>query len=290
MIEKSGAGSLHRALEELNGSTSREERLAQDPLGLVHGFESPHDQEIAALCAAQLAYGRVSLFRPILVRLFDRMRERGGPRAYLEDFEGAVERKRLAGLDYRWTRSEDWVLFLGSLSDFLGEEKSLKAAFESRWRSGLSLRECLESVVVSLRKRAEDRFGREALPRGTRYFLVAPSGGSACKRWMLFLRWMVRPADGVDLGLFEIPASELVVPLDTHVARTGRLLGLTKRKDASWRTARELTDALVKFNADDPVRFDFALAHLGISGGCKGQKGLAVCQGCAVHSFCRAPC
>ena len=231
----------------------------------------------------------MDLFLPVLVRLFDRMRQKGGPRSYLEAFEPAVEQTALGDLNYRWTRGSDWVLFLGALADFLHEEGSLKAAFESRWQNGFSLKECLESVVVSLREKAESRHEAGALPRGTRYFLVAPSGGSACKRWMLFLRWMVRPADGVDLGLFEIPPSSLVVPLDTHVARTGRLLGFTQRKDASWRTALDLTDALRELNSEDPVGFDFALAHLGISGGCKGQKGLIVCQSCAVHSFCQAP-
>ncbi len=127
-------------------------------------------------------------------------------------------------------------------------------------------------------------------PRGLRYLLPSPDGGSACKRWNLFLRWMVRPPrEGVDLGIWTTwsPAG-LVMPLDVHVHRVSRFLGLTTRNDTSWRTAEAITDALRRLDPEDPVRFDFALAHLGISGDCRGHHDPEVCASCPLEPVCTA--
>ncbi|MEM6929588.1 MAG: DUF2400 family protein, partial [Myxococcota bacterium] len=124
------------------------------------------------------------------------------------------------------------------------------------------------------------------LPRGLRMFLPRPSDGSATKRWWMILRWLVRRPDGVDRGLWTSRApSELVIPLDTHVLRIARYVGLTARKDGSLRTALEITAGLRAIDPDDPVRFDFALAHLGISGGCKGRPD-PVCRPCPLRGLC----
>jgi uncharacterized protein (TIGR02757 family) len=101
---------------------------------------------------------------------------------------------------------------------------------------------------------------------------------------------MVRPRrEGIDLGLWTTrrPA-ELVVPLDTHVLRLSRFLGLTARTDGSLRTALEVTARLRELDPDDPVRFEFALAHLGISGACKGYRHAEVCPTCPLQTVCVA--
>jgi uncharacterized protein (TIGR02757 family) len=106
----------------------------------------------------------------------------------------------------------------------------------------------------------------------------------------MFLRWMIRsPREGIDLGLWTTrsPAA-LIVPLDTHVLRIARFVGLTARRDDSLRTALEVTDGLRRFDPDDPVRFDFALAHLGISGACRGHRDPEVCPSCPLTSVCTA--
>ena len=244
---------------------------------------------MAALCGAQIAYGRVDLFLPVLDRLFAEMKRLGGPRNFVLNGLEEPDESFWNALSYRWTRGGDWKIFLAALGDFLQKEGSLKEAFESRWNETEDLGACVEGVVEGLRQGASVATSGHPLSRGTRYFLVSPSGGSACKRWMLFLRWMVRPADGVDLGLFDLPASELIMPLDTHVLRIGRFLGLVQRKDASWRTAMSLTQAMKKMDPQDPTRFDFALAHVGISSGCTGFRGDAPCAACSISTLCRAP-
>nr|MBP9121411.1 TIGR02757 family protein [Ignavibacterium sp.] len=88
--------------------------------------------------------------------------------------------------------------------------------------------------------------------------------GSACKRMNLFLRWMVRK-DELDFGLWkEISTSKLVIPVDTHIARISRSLNLTKRKNADWKMAEEITLNLKRFDAEDPIKYDFAICHIGI--------------------------
>ena len=79
------------------------------------------------------------------------------------------------------------------------------------------------------------------------------------------------------------------MPVDTHVLRIGQFLGLTKRKDASWKTAVDITKSLKSLDAADPTRFDFALAHVGISSGCAGKRGLAACGNCAICAIFRDP-
>lgn len=122
---------------------------------------------------------------------------------------------------------------------------------------------------------------------GTRFSLPDPLEGAACKRWRMFLRWMVR-SDWPDLGLWtRYPASSLIIPLDTHVARTAKRIGLCARKSPDGRMACEITDALRKLDGEDPLRFDFAISHLGILGDCAGRPGLYACEACPLKAFCQ---
>jgi uncharacterized protein (TIGR02757 family) len=118
------------------------------------------------------------------------------------------------------------------------------------------------------------------------FFFPSPAAGSACKRLCMYLRWMVRPADGIDLGLWkEVSPAKLVIPVDTHIHRIGRSLGLTARRQADWRTAREITAALRLLDPDDPVKYDFSLCHLGISEGCDGTV-KSLCRECPIRELC----
>ena len=103
---------------------------------------------------------------------------------------------------------------------------------------------------------------------GVAYFFSRPSSGGACKRLNLFLRWMVR-IDRVDLGLWSrVRPAQLIVPLDTHVIRVGRCLGLTRLATPGWRMAADITRALRALDPRDPVKYDFSLCHLGMMSAC----------------------
>jgi uncharacterized protein (TIGR02757 family) len=103
----------------------------------------------------------------------------------------------------------------------------------------------------------------------------------------MYLRWMVRPDDGIDLGAWRnVSPAKLLIPVDAHIQRICRLLGFTARKQADWKMAQEITAALRRFDPLDPVKYDFSICHLGISEGCDGEGGSA-CAGCVLQGFCR---
>ncbi|MDR7513161.1 MAG: DUF2400 family protein, partial [Armatimonadota bacterium] len=121
---------------------------------------------------------------------------------------------------------------------------------------------------------------------GVQFFFPRPSSGSGCKRINLFLRWMVR-RDAVDLGVWRaIPPSKLVIPLDTHVIRVGQCLGLTRYRTPGWRMAAEITRSLRQCDPADPVKYDFALCRLGMSGECRFGRPRAL-RSCRFAGRCR---
>lgn len=130
--------------------------------------------------------------------------------------------------------------------------------------------------------------GSSRLPEDSylRFLFPSPSGGSACKRLCMFLRWVVRPDDGIDLGLWKnVKPSELVIPVDVHISRIARFLGLATRTSADWKMAMEITTSLRLLDPEDPVKYDFSLCHLGISEGCDGRGG-EICSTCPVSRHC----
>jgi uncharacterized protein (TIGR02757 family) len=98
---------------------------------------------------------------------------------------------------------------------------------------------------------------------------------------------MIRPADGIDLGLWPLDPAILVCPVDTHIHKLSRNLGFTRRKDVSFRTAQEITRALARFDPADPVKYDFSLCHLGMLQRCPSRRDPARCEGCGVQPVCR---
>lgn len=281
---------LHRTLERLAVAPDRLARIHNDPVGFVHRYDRPEDQEIAGLLASGLAYGRVASFAPKIVALLDRADACGGPRTWVDRFE-PTEEAWLHGFQYRWNRGADHLLLLAGLRDLLAQHGSLGSLVQ-REPTETDLIPGLSRFISALR---EAVLGVPGAPptlkqasHGLRYLLPDPAGPSAAKRIHMYARWMVRPADGVDLGTWShLSAADLVMPMDTHVHRIATLVGLCTRPTADRRAAQELTAALRAFDAHDPVRYDFALAHLGISAGCKGRHHPAICPTCPLQPLCR---
>jgi len=127
---------------------------------------------------------------------------------------------------------------------------------------------------------------RARTPLGVCYFFPRPSAGSGCKRLNLFLRWMVRH-DALDLGVWSrISPAKLIVPLDTHVIRVGRCLRLTKYVSPGWPMARQITASLRALDPDDPVKYDFALCHLGMMNACGFGRSQRDAQ-CPLRGLCQ---
>ncbi|MBX2800966.1 MAG: TIGR02757 family protein [Myxococcales bacterium] len=285
-------------LERLIDSTALAQRRQADPVSFVHRFDDPRDQEVAAVVAGTLAYGRVAAFRVVLDQIFALADEEGGPRRWVDAFDPEVHGKPLRPLVYRWNRGVDWVLLIAGLSQLYRGSDSLEELLPSADRSTDDTVEALNILVTSIRDAVvgvADACGVQVgtfaeLPRGLRTLLPRPAEGSATKRWWMILRWLVRrPTYGIDLGLWQTrDPAHLVVPLDTHVLRVSRFLGMTGRNDGSLRTALEVTAALRAIDPRDPVRFDFAMAHLGISGQCRGRRHRPICATCPLDPVCTA--
>jgi len=280
-VEAARARALAEHLAAVERLAATEANLARDPVRFPRAYRAaggePADIEIAAFVAAQLAYGRVDLFGPVIARLLAVTDRYGGPAAYVRAFD-AERAAALDGLVYRWNRPQDFVLLFRTLQRVYSERGSLGALFAPG-----PVARSLGDAIDALRAHAPAE-----TTRGFRTWLAHPADGSACKRHLMLLRWMVR-REGVDLGMWtHLSPADLVIPLDTHVMRVSRFLGLTARADPSWRTAEEVTAALRAIDPEDPVRFDFALAHLGISGACRGRRDAEVCPGCPLDRICAA--
>jgi uncharacterized protein (TIGR02757 family) len=300
------AAALRPLLERLDATLDRTARLAADPVELPRRYTSPADQEVAGLLAACLAYGRADLFKPILVRLLDQLGP--SPAASVDGFAAALDAgaaspagppevtsllERFAWFRYRFNQPADLAALLAAVGHLRRRHGSLgvrfAVLFDASGGGPAAVRPALAALAAELRQAppvAALLRGRGL--RGLRHLLPDAAGPGAAKRWNLYLRWMVRGPDAVDLGAWRaIPRSALLVPLDTHVHRVARRIGLTRRADPGWRTAEEITAGLRLVDAEDPVRHDFALCHLGMSGACPPRLTPAHCAACPLVSACR---
>lgn len=241
-------------LDTLYVRYNRKRFIHPDPLELVHRYADPREREIVGLIASALAYGRVGqILRSVQIVL---LKLSPSPAQYLHRARRDTMIHDFEGFKHRFTTGSDLVALLDGLKRVLDRHGSLEACFLSR------LDPASPTVLPAL-----SGFSEELSGDGRSGMLVpAPERGSACKRLNLFLRWMAR-SDEVDLGVWKnVPASKLIIPLDTHMHRISRQLGLTRSNRPDMRTAIEVTDRFRSVAPEDPVRYDFALTRLGIRG------------------------
>jgi uncharacterized protein (TIGR02757 family) len=275
------------SLDAMLQQADRAGHMTRDPIELVHRYSRPLDQEVVGLLASSVAYGRVDLFKPRLAKLLERFGP--SPSEFARNASPREIMLATADFNYRMTGPGDIGALLaagGSAQNRFGSIGSLaRQCFDV---SDGSLREALDRMVSTLWQIDLQAFiGQKKLSRRLAHLVASPGGSSACKRLNLYVRWMVRGPDGVDLGLWNLPTSALVIPLDTHVHRISRFLGLTRRTDLSWRTAEDITARLRHLDPEDPVKYDFALSHLGISGGCPSRRDALKCAGCPLKPICK---
>ncbi len=224
--------------------------VSPDPLQFLYRWESLADREIAALLGACFAYGNVKAIIKNLDGILSRMKN---PYAYVLTCTPAKLKKDFKGFKYRFTTEEELCTFLLAMRDILEKEGSLQM--------------CFLAGVLPEDTNAINGLTRLANALRARGFVGSlvpdPAKGSALKRLNLFLRWMVRQ-DEVDPGGWDVPPRLLIVPLDVHMHRCARALGLTARNAADMKTALEITHSLAKFCPEDPVKYDFCITRFGI--------------------------
>jgi uncharacterized protein (TIGR02757 family) len=231
--------------------------IGPDPISISHRFSLKQDIEISGFFAALFAWGNRTT---IINKSLGLMHCMGGtPYAFVMDPD-PEKMRALLSFRHRTFNATDILYLLEFLQHHYRLHDSLETAF-SQWMD-----EADETVEKGLAGFYPYVFSLPDAPSRTRKHIASPEKGSTCKRLAMYLRWMVRSDDkGVDFGIWKkIRPSQLVCPVDLHVARVARRFGLITRNQADWATVLELTDHLRRFDPQDPVKYDFALFALGV--------------------------
>lgn len=263
--------------------------LSSDPLSLVRALARPEDQEAAGLIAAVFAYGRVGQIlktvRAILAPMGD------SPYAFVRRFDLRKDADLFRGIVHRFNNETDVVALILGMRQVFRRYGSLRALFLKGYSSRQKdIGEALTRFVdyfLGLDYGPLDRLRQLPPGKNLGFLLPSPRNRSACKRLNMFLRWMVRRGDDLDLGLWEeVSPAQLIIPLDTHLFRITSRLGLTRRRTADWATASEVTGNLRRLAPEDPVKYDFALARLGILKRCGAEEDPLWCGACLLGKVC----
>lgn len=268
---------LGRRLDHLLATFDVQARRAADPVAFVHRYATPDDREVVGLIASGLAFGQVAAVQASTRRALDALGP--SPAMRVDRSSEAALGRRLDGFVHRVYRGPDLARMLARAGAVRRHYGSLGHAMAHH------LRATRGDLREGLARLADDVRGPAPGP-GLAHLVPDPRAGSACKRLLLYLRWMARPSDGVDLGQWSLSPSLLLVPVDTHIHRIARNLGLTARATATWRTAEDITGALRRFDPEDPVKYDFALCHLGVSRECPSRRDPAKCRRCVLRDVC----
>ena len=248
---------MRELLERLHDRYNNESFIEADPISVPHSFTSTVDREIAGFLAATIAWGN----RRAIVQSAHRMMRYmdNAPEDFVRNATEA-DMEYLRSYVHRTFNGVDFQDFVRGLRHIITEWGSVGNYFETRYEEHGDLR----SVFSDFRR---DFFAVEHDTHCEKH-LSSIDKGAACKRLCMYLRWFVRHDErGVDFGLWRrIPMSALYMPLDIHTGRMGRNLGLLNRKQSDWKAVEELTASLRELSAEDPVRYDYSLFGLGISG------------------------
>ncbi len=249
---------IKQLLEEKYEEYCSVDFIESDPVSIPHRFEDRRDIEISGLIAATIAWGQ----RPTIIRNANKAMHLMDNEPY-QFVRNHCENdlKAMDGFVHRTFNAEDLKHFIRSLKSIYSKYASLEDVFLSGIQKG----------DVNL-KNAIHHFKQEffSIPheKRTQKHVADPMKGSSAKRINMYLRWMCRPNDkGVDFGIWNrIPTSMLSCPLDVHSGRNARQLGLLNRTQNDWKAVEELDASLRRFDAEDPVKYDYALFGLGVFG------------------------
>lgn len=244
---------LDRKVEEYN----RPDFIGPDPISVPHRFSKKQDIEIAGFFASIFAWGNRKMIinkSTELMQLMDM-----DPYNFITTHQPA-DLRLLLNFKHRTFNTTDLLYFIEFLKNHYSENRSLETAF-SKWMHPKD--QDIENALAGFHTYF---FSLHDAPGRTRKHIASPARNSSCKRLNMFLRWMVRSdSHGVDFGIWKkIAPSQLICPVDLHVARVAKRFQLVDRKNVDWLMARQLTRHLKSFDSNDPVKYDFALFGLGV--------------------------
>lgn len=233
--------------------------IAKDPICIPHLFQKQQDIEIAAFFAAIFAWGNRTTIINKSTELMQKMDH--APHAFCLHHQ-PNDLKKLFGFKHRTFNDTDLLYCIAFLKAHYEHHESLESAFFVHHTDGKKINNTTDALIHF----QQYFMSLEDAPHRTKKHISSPAAGSTCKRLNMFLRWMVRKDHtGVDFGIWSaIKPSELIIPIDVHVARIARTLGILKRPQTDWEAALELTNYCRTLDSKDPVKYDFALFSLGV--------------------------
>lgn len=247
---------LKTKLDEYVEKYETKDFIKDDPIQFPHRFKNIEDIEIAGFLASIFAYGKREAFIEKLNILFNIMDNE--PFEFVKNFS---EKDTIPeNYCYRFAKSRDFIEIFRILNTLYTENETLGSLFKYSYQQTGDIKGMFQGVVNYFYHKVSKEAGA-----GFYHLLPNPENGSAVKRLNMLLRWFVRDGE-VDLGIWKfVDKSELLIPLDVHVARISKELGLLKRNQNDFKSVIELTDALKKLDAKDPVKYDFALFGYGVN-------------------------
>ena len=252
---------IHKLLDQKVKQYNQIEFIGKDPISIAHLFTKKQDIEIAGFFAAIFAWGNRTTIINKSKELLERMDN--APYAFCIG-HGDADLKKLLGFAHRTFNDTDLLYCIEFFKMHYSKNESLETAFFKS--DNIDSKNELNAVEKALIQFQDYFFSLEQAPARTKKHIASPITDSTCKRLNMFLRWMVRKDNqGVDFGLWKsISPAALIMPIDVHVARVSRALGILKRTQTDWQTAIELTHYCRTLDAKDPVKYDFALFSLGV--------------------------
>lgn len=244
-------------LDELAKQYENKDFINPDPVRFPRMYKDKKDVEIVGFIASMFAYGNRKAFIPRLDELFNIMNKK--PLEYIKNF--TENNTELDGFDYRFSKGcdiKEIVLILKKL--YFVDNSSLEELFKYGWETHKTVKGMLITVCDYFYSNVKNE-----VTKGFYHLIPDAHKSSALKRMNMYLRWMVRSGE-VDMGIWDfMPQSELIIPLDTHVARLSVETGIIAKANGDFKTALEITRVLKEFDAKDPVKYDFALFGYGVT-------------------------
>lgn len=231
--------------------------IESDPISIPHSFSKKQDIEIAGLFSAVFAWGnRITIINKSkeLMQLMHNAPHDFCLHHTIRDL------KKITSFKHRTFNTTDLLYFISFLKHHYQKNDSLESAFTR----GFSKKD--KNIETALNNFYQYFFSLPDVPVRTMKHIASPHKNSSCKRLCMYLRWMVRNDNkGVDFGIWKsIKPSQLVIPIDVHVARVARKINLLGSEQTNWKTAVELTEKMKELDKNDPVKYDFALFSLGV--------------------------
>ena len=242
-------------IEELVREYETADFIKDDPVQFPHRYNgSRQDSEIAGFIASLLAYGNRKVFIKKLNELFVNIAD-NEPYNFIMNFETGV----LGDFNYRFGTTADFAELFKILRMLYEKDGGLEELFKYGYENPVD-----NNMFIPVTDYFYTRAGKAA-GQGFYFMIPNPRNGGAMKRMCMYLRWMIRKGP-VDLGLWNfMPASELLIPLDVHVARISREMGLLTRKANDFKSVLELSTKLREFDAEDPIKYDFSMFGYGVN-------------------------